>query len=58
VFFTGKFLSGGGATEAQLKSVNVAEVKVYPRQNQNNRAHAVTAYISLCCHGAMHAVYE
>ncbi len=33
------------------------EIKVYPRLNQNNRAHAVTACIGLCCHGAMHAVH-
>ncbi len=31
--------------------------KVYPRQNQTNRTHAVTACISLWCHGAMHAVH-
>ncbi len=31
----------------------VAGVKVYPRWNQNNRAHAVTACISLWCHGVI-----
>ena len=35
----------------------VAEVKVYLRQNQNNRAHAVIACIGLWHQGAMHAVH-
>ncbi len=31
----------------------VAGIKVYPRRNQNNRPHAVTACISLWCYGVI-----
>ncbi len=34
----------------------VAGGKGISRWNQNNRAHAVTAWIGLWCHGAMHTV--
>jgi len=40
----------GTKTVAQTKQL---EVKVYLRQNQNNRVHAATACIGLWCHGAM-----
>ncbi len=36
----------------------VGGVKVYPRPNQNNRAHSVTACISLWCHKPMHAPHR
>ncbi len=39
-----------------IKSSKIAGVKVYPTQNQANRAHAVTACIGQWHHGAMHAV--
>ncbi len=35
----------------------VSVIKVYLRQNQNNRAHSVTACIGLWHHGEMHAVH-
>ncbi len=35
----------------------VSVIKVYPRQNQNNRVHAVTACIGLWHHEAMHAAH-
>jgi len=40
----------------ELNQGKVAGVKVYPRQNQNSRAHAVSTWISLWHHGAVHAV--
>ncbi len=41
----------------QLLNYKVAGVKVYPRWNQNNRTHAVTACIGEWHYGAMPAVH-
>ncbi len=43
-------------TLVTLFDPKVAGEKVHPRWNQNSRAHAVTAWISLWHHGAVHAV--
>jgi len=42
-----------GNNEKWKQIAKVAGVKVYPRWNQNNRAHAVTACIGLWCHKLM-----
>jgi hypothetical protein len=45
---------------SKIKNFKIFKVvgdKVYPRWNQNKRAHAVTACIGVWCHGAMHAVH-
>ncbi len=46
-----------GKTE-KIGSVKVAGYKVYPRRNQNNRAHVVSACIGLWHHRLMHAPYR
>ncbi len=40
-----------------LKLLLISRVKVHPRWNQNNRAHAVTACIGLWHHMLMHALH-